>query len=369
MVIADNYFNCKETPLWIPTTFDLDSIPTCSSCILRLSSPFAGLGNLQANLSFTESPLATLSINGIQHNAVGSILKIPGAHKFGNQQSPWEAELLVYFQNTTVAKKLVWLCIPLEIGKGPANSYFSTLTEGEIRNDRPTLSSVLTKDCTFISYEGASMASRTFDDPRPTSMCDVPSIVTYYVAMKPAQILSTDFVRLQDLSRFVRTKPPKPVTSAGAKDVYRLCTRIQGIQLDKLIDDKMLDDGGVPTKAMKCVRLDSKKDIIGDKVYIGKNKPGTVLSAELSAAASGQVDTETLLQQDNAIQAGDIEYVLAIVIGTIIGLVVAATIAVFIYTFVYKRYAENQLYSGVPTLDSLALPLPSLPGFFFKENK
>jgi hypothetical protein len=263
---------------------------------------------------------------------------------------------------------LVWLCIPLEIGKGPANAYFSTLTQ-EVRNDRPTLSSVVASDCTFLSYEGANLKNRTFDDPRPTSMCDVPSIVTYYVAMIPAQILSTDFVRLQELGKSVGTKPPKPVTPAGAKDVYRLCTRILGIQLDNQKKDTGTSDGGVPTKAMKCVRLDSKKDIVGDKVYIGKNKPGNFLSAELAAAASGQVDTETLLQQDAAIQAGDIEYILAIVIGVIVGLVVAATITVFIYTFVYKRYAENQLYSGVPTLDSIALPLPSLPGFFLKENK
>ena len=368
MVIADSYFTCKETPLWIPTTFDLDSIPTCTSCVLRLSSPSAGLGNLQADLSFSESPLTTLSINGIQHNAVGSILTIPGAHKFGNQQSPWEAELFVYFQNTTVAKKLIWLCIPLEIGKGPANSYFSTLTQ-EVRNDRPTLSSVLTKDCTFLSYEGASMAGRTFEDPRPTSMCDVPSIVTYYVAMKPAQILGTDIARLRTIGISFGKKLPKPVTSAGAKDVYRLCTRIQGILLDQ--PTGLQSDGGVPTKAMKCVRLDSKQDIVGDKVYIGKNKPGTALSAELVAAASGQTDTDTLLlqNQETAIQAGDIEYVLSIVIGVIIGIVVAATITVFIYTFVYVRYAENQLYSGIPKLESLALPLPSLPGFFFKKNK
>lgn len=362
MPLADNFFACKETPLWAPNLFDIESIPQCTSCTLRLTSKQAGVGNLQEGLTFQESPLTTLAVNGIDHNVVNSFLTIPGAHKFGNIQEPASAELFFVFQNTKVANKRICLCIPLDIGVGPGNAYFSTLTT-DIRNDRPTMATLLTPNGSFLSYDGASIVGRSADNSTPSQFCDVPSVVTFYVSRTNANILQADYLRFVALHPL---KPPKPTGPAGKDRMYSLCTRIVGIRLDDTIPTTA--SAGIPTKAMKCVRLNSKTDIVDDKVYVGKNKPGTTLSEELAKAASGD-DSKVLLQSNHSssLHPQDIEQTIGILLGVILGLVVASTIAVFIYTFIYKRYAENQLYTGVPTMKSFAVPIPPLPGFFSKS--
>ena len=73
--IVDTVFGCRETPVWIPSTFDISTIPNCKSCILRLTSDIAGVGHLGARgngLNIEENPVNTLSVNGIQHNTVVS---------------------------------------------------------------------------------------------------------------------------------------------------------------------------------------------------------------------------------------------------------------------------------------------------------
>jgi len=373
MSLIDNYFGCAETPVWAPNLFDLNTLTVCTSCILRLTSVASGNGLLRIvgqNLQFEESPLTTLSVNGINHNLVSSFLVLPGAHKLGNIQTPYAAEVIFYFQNTKIAKKLISLAIPIEIGEGASNAYFSTLT-ADIRGDRPTLSTLLTKDTSFVSYDGASLLNRTYSDPRPSSFCDVPTVITYYVSLTAARITYNDFVRIQKI--YDKTPgPPKPTTSAMSDRMYKLCTMIRGIHLDTSSGVKKPGDGGgVSTKAMKCVRLDTEKDIVNDTVYInGKNKPGTNLSDELAKAASGIEDDAGIIKKDkeSAIQPGDIEKAIGTILGIIIGLVIASTVAVILYKFIYLKYVEQQnLYKGVPSIQSLAMPLPSLPGFFSKS--
>ena len=66
------------------------------------------------------------------------------------------------------------------------------------------------------------------------------------------------------------------------------------------------------------------------------------------------------------IQPGDIERAIGIILGIAVGIVIASTLAVIIYKYIYKGYMQGQkLYSG-PSLTSLALTPPSLPGFFSK---
>ena len=239
----------------------------------------------------------------------------------------------------------------MDIGTGPANSYFSTLA-AEVRNDRPTLAALCTKDMTFVSFEGVTLRGRTATDLHKAK-CDPPSsILTYYVSLTPAMITIDDFTRLQAMYG-AKPAPPKPYTpSVKPERLTKLCTVIRGIILDSDPRASTVSPYGVPTKAMKCVRLDKDRDIVGDKVYInGKNKPGTVLSEELAYntdlnSALG-ITTPTT---DASIQPGDIERVLGIVVGVILGLLIASAIAVFVYKFIYKGYMDQQkLYATAPT--------------------
>lgn len=350
MSLADSYFDCNETPLWFPDAFAMSSIQTCTSCVLRIVSKLAGPGNIQTisdRLVFQENPLTTLSVNGIQHNVLDSSIVFPGAHKLPGRATPCPAELIYQFQNTNVPNKYIFLHIPLDIGTGFTNRYFSTLTP-DVRNDRPTLSALLSKDMSFVSFEGVSLRGRTASDIHKAK-CDPPSIIlTNYLCLSPVMIAIDDYNRLKTLNG-TNSGPPKPSTPSARSDrIIKLCTLINGIIIESEFTGAPKSPYGVSTNAMKCVRLDKDRDIVGDKVYVdGKNKPGTTLSDELMYK---DLNSEIGLSANtnSSIQPGDIEKILGIVLGIIAGLTLASMIAVFIYKFIYKDYMkQQQLYSAV----------------------
>jgi hypothetical protein len=282
--------------------------------------------------------------------------------------APYAAELFFYFQNVKVAGKYVCLCIPVSIGSSPTNAYFSTLTS-DIRNDRPTLSSLLTKTSSFISYEGISLQNRSANDPTPRSMCETgDNVLTYYVSLTPAYISDYDYSRISAI-KGNNPGPAKPPTDSLPPRILKLCTIVNGITLGSAAPKKTAGSGGIATNAMKCVRIDTETDIIDNKVYIdSKNKPGTLLSKELENAQLGvnHANGIKIKTKKSPIQPGDIERAIGIILGIAVGLVIASTLAVIIYKYIYKGYMQGQkLYSG-PSLTSLALTPPPLPGFFSK---
>jgi len=320
------------------------------------------------SLVFTESPLTTLAVNGVQHNLINSYMVFPGAHRLPGRNEVCVAEVFFCFQNTKVAGKVICLAVPLDIGKGSSNSYFSTLTT-EVRGDRPPVSTLLTKKTTFLSFEAITYQPRNSTDSRPKNVCDPPlAVLTYYVSLQPAKILDGDLGRLKSFYG-AKPGPPKPTGPAMAPRLLKLCTLIRGITLDTIQSGSAGSSKyGVNTNAMKCYRLDKEHDIIDDKVYIdGKNKPGTILSDELQNAALGVDITDGTDTTDSPIQPGDVESILAIVIGGILALVVCASVAVFLYRTVFRSYMQNQtLYPTVPSIPSMAIQ-PPLPGFFSEE--
>ena len=365
--IVDNLFSCTETPLWFPNTFNISTIQNCESCILRLTADIPGVGRISRNsngLNIEENPMTTLSVNGIQHNAIMTNLNFPGLHKLPGRREPFLGEINIYFQNIKLPNKLICIAIPLDVGTGPANTYFSTLTE-EVRNDRPTMKELISKDATFISFDSVSLLHRNEDNSRPRELCEPPkNIVTYYLSLTPALLLPADFERLSSIYQRSGARPPKPTTDAMPDRLLKLCTRIQGIRIDSAnFQATKSDGGGVSTKAMKCYKLDSEKDIVGDTVYVdGKNKPGTTLSDELMKAATDMSD-DVDVTLDPPIKARDVERTIGIALGVSIALVITATIAIYVYKFIFKGYLQAQHYSGMPTLSNLAIPLPSLPGY------
>lgn len=367
MSLNDNFFGCAETPLWTPNMFQMSSIPVCESCVLRLTAHAAGVGAINQNLEFQESPLTTLSVNGLQYNVLISKLVMPGAHKLGNMRTPYPAELLFYFQSTTQNNKFICLCIPVDIGEDDSNTYFSTLTN-DVRKNRPTLAILLEESNSFISYDGVALEYRNENSPRPRDFCDPPrTIITYYVSLSPANMTESDFNRFKQLNK--AAGPPKPTTTAITSRITKLCTIVEGIKLDESpVQTDSSGQGGVSTKAMKCFRLDKKNDIVNNRVYVdGKNKPGTRLSDELLKAANGEDSDLMLEKKDASIQPGDVEKALGIILGIIVGLVIASTIAVIIYKYIFKNYLESQkLYAKIPSTADLVLPMPALPGFLSK---
>ena len=366
MVLIDNFFSCSETPLWFPTTFNIEKLQSCMSCTLKMTAEISGPGNIRPQdsygLVFEESPLVTLTINGIQHNVFRSQMVFPGSHKISGRSDTYPSEVIIYFQNTKVAGKFVCLILPVEIGVGSTNEYFAKLTN-EVRNDRPPLTSLLTPDTKFLSYDGASLQTRTSDNPRPRDRCDpVNDIVTFYVSLTPIVISQSDYERLYSLNG-KKNAPPKPTLDAMPERLIKLVTVIDGIKLISKTNKPSDKKHGVATNAMKCYKLNTDKDIVGDRVYVdGKNKPGTsLLSDELMKSAT-ELENPSI-DTSSSVQVADIEKYIGIAIGVVLGLLLTSTIAYYVYKFIFKKYLDQQkLYKDVPSLSQFALPLPPLPG-------
>jgi hypothetical protein len=82
--------------------------------------------------------------------------------------------------------------------------------------------------------------------------------------------------------------PPEPIGEI-TRERTKLLTRIEGIELESkgLVQNS---GRGYSPEALKCYRLDTKRDVVGNTIYInGNGKPGqTTLTAEMAAAAAGE---------------------------------------------------------------------------------
>jgi len=284
-----------------------------------------------------ENPVTTLTVNGVAHNLTMAYVTFPGAHRLPDFQLPCDAELFCWFQHSTTPQVYVCLTLPLVVGNSGSNSYFATL--GTVTANRPTLSTLFDPTTVFLSYRGASLQGRSAADPRPRTKCDPPSLVTYYVATKPATLAAADYQRLQGKGK--ERGPPKPVADIIQARLIKLGTLVKGITLSGSKSDS---EAGTSAKAMKCYRLEDK-DVVGDRVYVGgKGRPGRSLSQELEKAASDM----TIPEPEGGVKPGDIENILAIVIGVLLGLVLCSAVAYYIWNNAFGHYVKAQELYAVP---------------------
>lgn len=368
MASEENYFGCGETPLWLPSKVPLTTLNTCLSCKLRLVAKIAGPGTVWTagtQIMIDENPTASLVINGIQHNLIMTGLSFPGAHRYQNKQEPNVGEIFFAFRPVGESdnSKLSILCVPLEIGYGDANAYFSTLDRGA-RKDRPTLTSLFSKDAKFLQYRGANIFDgRTAANPRPRNFCNPVKVqYNYYLSLTPARILRADVDRFKSK---LKEGPPTPVTEPTGDRFVKMCTLINGIVLESSTPLPGSGDGGIPTNSLKCYKLDPNKDVVKDKVYIGNaHKPGALsLKDELDRAAA---DLDADIPSTSRIQPGDVENVLSTVLGVLIGIVAFSLIIYLLYKHVFINYLNVQtLYknpiSATAISASVISQLPEMP--------
>ena len=336
-------FSCAETPVWFSSQFSANTLEKCISCTLRLTAQLPGPGTVSPRIEgllVDENPLATLTINGIQHSLLETVLTFPGAHRLVGRQSPCEAELTCYFRSVSDISKYACLCIPLDIGSGASTSYFSTLDTG-VRKDRPTLASVLPTGSLF-SYVGPDMRGRSGADSTPRKFCDpVAQRVTYYVYMNASKISAADYTRLQTRAGAARKGPPKPASPPVLTRCDRLITMIDGLIVGS--SGSKGSSAGIPTKALKCYKLDRDADIKEDAVYVGGAAAvSTTLDKEL-AATDLSLDDATKA----SVQPGDIERWIGAALGILIGVVLCAAIAYLIWKYTFSNYLPVQkLYAN-----------------------
>jgi hypothetical protein len=234
---------------------------------------------------------------------------------------------------------------------------------------RPPLSSVIPTG-QWVQYKGPDLRGRNKDTPQPRSLCDpVSKYVTYILSLDPAFLPKGRWGKLQEKKTLDAWKesgyrgPAKPVNENGISEARAktLLTLLPPMQLQGPETPKTVQaDGSVTLNQMKCYRLDSKRDIKGDRVYLGGKgvpKPDT-LKQELDRAARGDIDEE----QEPAIKPGHIAVASGVIFGILIGVIALATIAYFVMGKTFSNYLDvvNNLYaSATKPAKSMALPIDS----------
>ena len=349
--IGTSYFGCAETPVWIPNGFDISRVPDCASCKLRLVSPVPGSGNVSPRvdgLLVDENPIATLAVNGIQHNLVETVLMIGGAHILPGRTDPCKAELACYFQSTKDFSIHVCLSLPVDIGQGTAGPYFSTL--GTLKAGRPTLSAIVPKDATFLLYRGADLRGRHAGNNYPANFCDpVKRVTAYYVCLTPIFMNNADYTRLVARAGAGLKGPAKPMTPVVNSRLISLASRVKGIALTAPAPRGVGDaptGPGYPTKAMKCYRLRPDSDIKGGKIYVGGAK-ATTLEKELKAKEEAEMNAGIL--------PGDLQRWLSGSLGFVLAVILASFLFVWIFSLVFTNYKEAQhLYDSPISASALS---------------
>lgn len=365
MSIIDTICSCEETPVWTPSTLNPSSLPACLSCTLRLSSKLPGTGNISTEsaygINIDENPTTEFVVNGARYNLTSVVLSFPGLHRLYGNQTVCDGEMLIFFRHIFETTKTVVLCVPIQKNE-TGSPYFKTL--GTIEKNRPVLSSLIDPDTEIISYPGPSLEKRTAKDGRPRDMCNPISKPTnYYVCLSPTKISFADFDRLYLLRNKEKySGPPRPLADLSTTRAMRLLTRITEISLEGSLVQKESDDG-VPTKALKCYKLDIDKDIKDNKVYIGGGaKKQNTLEKELQKAAdlSGDIPPD-----NRSIKPGDIESIVGIIFGVTIAVIVCATIAYYLWKLTFTHYLPTlKLYENPLSTASLSAKIPSFSGFY-----
>ena len=330
--------SCGETPFSIPASFDLTKIPI-NELALRLVAPVAGTGQVTPlpvgggtpngeGLSVSESTLAELRVNEVEGSAsqlrnplLDVRLCFPSAHSFPDTSV---AELFLYFANGRVQGQ--WFCLSILCKVGvdadPTAAYFTSLTRQGNALKRPFLTTLFAPNDLFLEYSGADLRGRTQLNPTPSTQCDVPTYVRYFVCTTQISIGSRATLnRLIEIAAggpgIVPTGPPRQAAASDPAQLVKIVSRVKGIQLGEPSSDR---PDTKATKAMKCYRIDPEKDIKNGQVKLRPTSSST-LADEMTAknAAIGK-------EGDASVQPGDVEFWVAFAF-TIVFIIIGAGVA------------------------------------------
>jgi len=357
--LTDNYFDCVETPLWFPTDLrDYKSIGTCQACVVRLTSDVAGPGKLRTTVDgfdLDENPQVELAYNGLQHTLFECRLLLAGAHRLAGDSSVGVAEVQAYFRGLGSNNTSIYcLCIPVQVGEGRGNKYFSTLSLTGAGN-RENLDSLFEGIApSLLEYVGADLRGRHAEDARPRAVCDPVKRIKFLVSLSPAFITAAQLERIQKLKGAEYKGPPTRTKQAVAKSrIESLTTIVPELKFSlsrKVAEAKKAaasgpsgttsittdPEGTIPTSALKCHRIDIANDVKGDRIYVNPGK--TTLKDELDAASD--ISRIADLNEKAVIPPGRIEAIVGIAIGILVGVIICAFLAFYTLDYTYPNYTD-----------------------------
>jgi hypothetical protein len=250
------------------------------------------------------------------------------------------AEFLFFFER--LRDTPYCLVVPVIEGRGVGNTYFQQLNQ--IVRNRAAVSALIEPTTQLLQYTGGDLRGRygsTAATAFPSALCG--RKVRYLVCTKPAHIQGTDLLRLANgLSKTDYRGPVTSLTALTPTEIQTYVTRVPKILIES--PKTVGAPTGVPddvylTRELQCRRLDTAKDIEGDKIYVGGAKrPGdSTLEQELLAASDSQAG---FVEAGGSIQPGTIETILAIVLGSVLGFL----ILLGAFFFFWKMSGRNYLH-------------------------
>lgn len=341
---------CEKVPSNFTQVRDLNDIRPCKKCIVRISGP-SGPGRLtpsRTGFVIDESPLVMLYYNGIDYTLKETHLLIRGehggSHILPGMTTPPVGEVLLFFERADNLPYCV--AVPIVAEKGVGNVYFQQLNQ-VVRN-RAAITSIIDPETELLQYTGSELRGRWGSDPKtafPRRACEGGKKVRYLVCTRPTNILPADLLRLTSALDKNFMGPVTAKTPLTPTDVQTFVTRIPRIVLEgpkKVAKGPASADGVYLTRELQCRRIDTAKDIEGDRVYVGgKERPGdSTLDKELLAASDSQaayLDTDSKA----TIQPGTIETILALVLGSIIGFVLLVGAFFFFWKMTGRNYVTK----------------------------
>ncbi len=345
--LEDNFFSCGETPLKFPPEVDLTKVLTCKSCMFRFSAPEKGPGvvllkhDQQQGFKVDENPQTTITFNGVRHKYVDCFLTLPGSHQLPNKGEPADAELQILFISEKMPQTSRMVCIPIQIGVGTGNTYFSDLGK-QIPSRAQSLAALLSKDDQWYMYVGSSFENRKKSTPRSDPSCKSNIYrTTYMVKTTPVFMRSEDFSRIKAQLLSQHQGPPIPFKQVSLDRIYSFVTIIPSTVVEgpevPVVAKKATT---VTTNQLKCRRIDPTKDVKNGQIYIGGDKkPGdTTLQEELDNAANLAKAWE---ETGTRIQPGDFENILGGVLATVLAFLILGIICFFVLKFTYRDYVGN----------------------------
>jgi len=399
MSLADNYFNCRETPANFPTNLKLSNLPGSTLTKLRIISNAPGPGNYTGPIDFfftvNENPMTSIHYNNVMYNLGQTLLCFPGIHRVSREEKPCNAELILFFnpsQTSTIKQSPVMMCIPVDSGikyTKKSAQYFNTITTGVIAN-RPTFGSILPETTTFISYSGFNFMLRVGDKKLKTcgDITNSPSnIIKYLVCQTPIGMAPGDYDRFTNLlekkpkpptandygPREQLIKPPRNLNDIAIGRFTDLVTHITDVRIeasDAAAPAPIVKgDKGVPVSSMKCKRITngSKNGLKIDGTKGGRSTLAQELATtqtDLNDMDLGQLDPGITPATPVKVRPGDIEKGISLTLGIILGVILAAFIAYWGLRLVYKNYTNGlKLYGSAPSsaYKPTSFKLPSLP--------
>jgi len=399
MSVADNYFNCRETPANFPTNLKLSNLPGSSLTKLRIISNAPGPGNYTGPIDFfftvNENPMTSIHYNNVMYNLSQTLLCFPGIHRVSREEKPCNAELILFFnpsQTSDIKQSPIMMCIPVDSGikyTKKSAQYFNTITTGVIAN-RPTFGSILSETATFIAYSGFNFMLRVGDKKLKTcsDIANSPSnIIQYLVCQTPIGMAPGDYDRFTNLlekkprppvsndygPREQLIKPPRNLNDIAIGRFTDLVTHITDVRVeasDAAAPAPIVKgEKGVPVSSMKCKRI--SKDVRKGVKIDGTKGGGSTLAQELATTQTdlnnmdlGQLDPGITPATPVKVRPGDIEKGISITLGIILGVILAAFIAYWGLRLVYKNYTNGlKLYGSAPSsaYKPTSFKLPSLP--------